>query len=157
VKALAVAVTLALAAAGGAAAHVDVRPGLLEAGTEMDLLVELPELRPGEPPTSLTVEGDDIRQLSSEPAGRVGRETQWDVRVAVDAAPGPGELRLIASFADGEAVEVRRAVTVVPAADDDATPFGAIAAASVSLLALLAAAVVLRRRPRGADQASEGG
>src|SRR5215203_4825797 len=98
----------------------------------MDLLVELPELRPGEPPTALAVAGDDIRQLSSELTGRVGRETQWNVRVAVDAAPGPGELRLIASFADGGTVAVRRAVTVVPATGDDGTPYGAIAAASVS-------------------------
>ncbi len=115
----------------------------------MELLVELPELRPGEPPTTLTVEGVGVRQISSEPAGGVGQETQWDVRVAVDAAPGPAELRLIASFADGESVEVRRAVTVVPAADDDGTPVAALAAAVVALAALVGAAVVLRRRPRG--------
>jgi len=151
VKALVVAVLAALLAAGEAAAHVDVRPGLLESGTEVELLVELPELRPGEPPTALSVGGDDVRQLSSRPAGRAGQETQWSVRIAIDAPPGPAELLLTASFADGEVVEVRRAVTIVPAtADDDATPFAAFAAAAVALAALVGAAIVLRRRPRSA-------
>ena len=149
-KALVVAVLAALLAAGEAAAHVDVRPGLLESGTEVELLVELPELRPGEPPTALSVGGDDVRQLSSRPAGRAGQKTQWSVRIAIDAPPGPAELLLTASFADGEVVEVRRAVTIVPATADDATPFAAFAAAAVALAALVGAAIVLRRRPRSA-------
>ena len=147
-KALVVAVLAALVAVGAAGAHIDVRPGLLESGTEVELFVELPELRPGEPPTSLDVGGPGVRQLSSRPAGRLGQETQWTVRVAVDAEPGPTELLLTASFDDGETVEIRRAVTVVPAAADDGTPAGAVVAAVVALAALVAAAVVLRRRPR---------
>lgn len=150
-KALVVAVLAVLLTPGSVSAHIDVRPGLLESGTEVELLVELPELRPGEPPTALDVGGAGVRQLSSRPAGRGGQETQWNVRVAIDAPPGPAELLLTASFADGEVVEVRRAVTVVPATgDDDATPWAAVAAATVALAALVGAAIVLRRRPRGA-------
>jgi hypothetical protein len=146
VKPLLVAVLLAALLPSAAAALVDVRPGLLEAGEDVDLLVELPELRPGDPPTALDVRGAAVRQISSRAAGRVGVETQWRVRVAVVAEPGPSELRLRASFADGRVVEVRRAVTVVPAEADGGVPVAAAAAAAAGLLALLGAAVVLRRR-----------
>jgi hypothetical protein len=142
--ALLVALLLPLAAAG----HVDVRPGLLPAGQEIDLLVELPELRPGAPPTALEVRGSGVRQVSSRAAGRAGVETRWRVRVAVDAEPGPSELRLLASFAGGEVVEVRRAVTVVPGGDEDGVPLAGATAAVLGLLALMAAVVVLRRRPQ---------
>jgi hypothetical protein len=144
-----VAVTVALAAAGTAAAHVEVRPGLLESGREVELRVELPELRPDAAPTGLAVAGDGVRQLSSRPAGRAGEETRWRVRVLVTAAPGPTTLRLQARFADGRSVVVRRTVTVVPpsGSDDTGTPVAAIAAAVVGLGAVLGAAVLLRRRP----------
>jgi hypothetical protein len=141
-----VAVLLALLLPAAAVAHVDVRPGLLEAGRDVDLLVELPELRPGAPPTALAVRGPAVEQISSRAAGRAGVETQWRVRVSVVAAPGPSELRLVASFADGEVVEVRRAVTVVPAAEGGGVPPAAVTAATVALLALIGAAIVLRRR-----------
>ena len=141
------AVVLMLLAAPTAAAHVDVRPGLLEAGADVELLVELPGLRPGEPPVALDVRGPAVEQIASRADGRVGVDTRWRVRVAVVAPPGASQLRLVASFADGEVVEVSRAVTVVPAADADAVPLPAVAAAAAGLLALLGAAVVLRRRP----------
>jgi hypothetical protein len=148
-RSLLVAVTVALATAGTASAHVEVSPGLLESGREVELRVELPELRPDAAPTGLDVAGDGVRQLSSRPAGRAGEETRWRVRVLVTAAPGPTTLRLQARFADGRSVVVRRTVTVVPpsGSDDTGTPVAAIAAAVVGLGAVLGAAVLLRRRP----------
>lgn len=142
-----VAVTVALVAASGAAAHVDVRPGLLESGEEVELRVELPELRPGATPTGLEVLGDGVRQLSSRADGRSGEETRWRVRVLVTAEPGPTQIVLRALFADGRSVDVRRTVTVVPTRDDgDGAPVVAIGAAALALAGLVGAAVLLRRR-----------
>lgn len=150
-KTVAVAVLAALSLPAGATAHVDVRPGLLESGEQVELRIELPELRPGEPPAGLEVLGPGVRQLSSQADGRRGQETRWRVRVAVDAAPGLTELTLRASFADGSVVDVERAVTVVPASESGGgTPLAAFVAAGLGLVVLLAAAVALRRPRRTA-------
>jgi hypothetical protein len=142
-----VAVTAALLAVPAALGHVEVSPGLLETGGELELRVELPELRPDASPTGLEVSAPGVRQLSSSPAGRVGEETRWRVRVVVDAEPGPVTLVLRALFADGRSVEVRRTATVVPPGTDGGSPpVAAIAAAVLGLAALLGAAVLLRRR-----------
>lgn len=146
-RALLVAVTIALLAPAGALGHVDVRPGLLESGEEVELRVELPELRPGATPTGVEVLGPGVRQLSSRADGRRGEETRWRVRVRVTAEPGPTELVLRALFSDGRSVDVRRTVTVVPpGADDGGLPLVAAAAALLALAALVVAAVLLRRR-----------
>jgi len=147
---VAVAVALLLPAAG--LAHLEITPALLESGRDVDLRVELPELRPGDPPTSLAVSGEGVRQLESDAAGTFGRETRWRVRIHVGAAPGPTELLLTAGFADGSTVEVRRRVTVVPANGDadDGLPLAATAFAALGLLSLVAAAVFLRRPRRAA-------
>jgi hypothetical protein len=130
-------------------AHLEVTPDLLESGREVDLLVELPELRPGAPPTSLAVSGDGIRQLRVRAAGMVGAETRWQVRVHVSAAPGPVELLLRAGFGDGGAVEVRRIVTVVPARRrEDELPVAAATLAALGLVGLATAVVLLRRSGR---------
>jgi hypothetical protein len=148
VRSLSVAVAVALLLPVAAFAHLEVRPGLLESGADVELQVELPVLRPGAPPTSLEVSGAGVRQLRSRAAGVSGRETRWQVRVHVAAAPGPTELLLRAGFADGSTVEVRRVVTVVPAgSDEDSLPVTA-ALAALALLGLVAAAVVLRRPRR---------
>ncbi len=147
VRTLLVAVTAALLAPSAALAHVEISPGLLESGRQVELRIELPELRPEETPTGLDVLGEGLQQLSSDPVGRVGEETRWRVRIRVDAEPGPVDVVLRALFADGRHVEVRRVVTVVPAgADDGSPPVAAVAAATVALAALVAAAVLLRRR-----------
>ena len=147
-RSLLVALAVALATAGTAAAHVEVSPGLLESGREVELRVELPELRPDAAPTRLDVAGEGVRQLSSRPAGRAGEETRWRVRVLVTASPGPTTLRLRAHFADGRSVVVRRTVTVVPPSrsDDAGTAVTVIAAAVAGLGAMLGAAILLRRR-----------
>ena len=147
VRSLLVAVTLALLVPAAGIAHVDVRPGLLEAGQEVELRVELPELRPDATPTRLDVSGPGVQQLSTRGAGRSGEETRWRVRVLVTAQPGPTALLLHARFADGRSVEVRRSVTVVPAqAEASGGPVAVFAAAAVGLGALLGAAILLRRR-----------
>jgi hypothetical protein len=150
VRSLLVAVTVALLLPAAALAHVELSPGLLESGREVELRVELPELRPDVTPTGLEVLGEGLRQLTSSPAGRVGEETRWRVRIRVDAPPGPVDVVLRALFADGRHVDVRRVVTVVPAgAGGDSPPVAAIAAATVALAALVGAAVLLRRRAAG--------
>lgn len=150
-RSLLVAVVAALLLPLAASAHLEIRPGLLESGRDVELRVELPELRAGEPPTSLAVSGDGVRQLRSRVAGKRGRETRWEVRVHVAAEPGPTELVLRAGFADGSTVEVRRVVTVVPArGDDDGLPVAAAAFAALGLAGLVAAAVILRRPRRTA-------
>ena len=150
-RSLLVAVVACLLLPAAAAAHLVIEPGLLEAGRDVDLQIEVPELRPGEPPTSLAVSGDGVRQLRSSAAGTFGRETRWEVRVHVDAAPGPTELLITAGFEDGSTVEVRRTVTVVPPRDDDdGLPVAAAAFATLGLAALVAVAVILRRPRRSA-------
>jgi hypothetical protein len=149
-----VAVTTLFAAAligpAAASAHVSVSPGLLEAGDETTLRVELPRLRPGAPPTSLAVSAPGVRQLSAEPAGLVGVESRWRVRVRVDAAPGPLTLRLRAGFADGESVVVRHRVTVVPARSDGGTSSAALLAGAAAVVAAVGGAALLVRRARRA-------
>ena len=150
-RSLLVAVVAALLVPLPAAAHLEISPGLFESGADVDLRIELPELRPGDAPTSLEVSGDGVRQLRSRAAGTVGRETRWEVRVHVAAAPGPTELLLRAGFEDGSTVEVRRVVTVVPPrGDEDRLPVAAAALAALGLAGLLAAAVFLRRPRRAA-------
>ena len=130
-------------------AHLQITPALLVSGQEVELHVELPDLRPGDAPTSLAVRGAGVRQLRSRAAGSFGRETRWRVRLHVDAEPGPTELILRASFADGSTVEVRRVLTVVPAgADEDGLPLAAAAFAALGLAGVVAAVVFLRRPGR---------
>ena len=142
-------VVAALALAGAAAAHVSVRPGLLETGRKATLRIELPELRPGLAPSALDVSGPGVRMLESSRAGRLGEESRWRVRVAVETEPGPLALILLARYPDGRSVTVRQTMTVLPARAA-ATSSRPVLAAGVGGLALLAtvAAVVLFRRAR---------
>lgn len=137
-----------LLGAGAARAHVGISPRVLEAGAETELLVELPQLRPGPPPTGLEVAGRGVRQLSAEPAGRAGVETRWRARVRVEVDPGPLQLVLTARFAGGETVDVRQTVTVVPARGNDGVPVAAVAGAAVLAVAGTAVAALALRRAR---------
>lgn len=148
--AVALAAGWTLALAGATLAHVSVSPGLLETGREATLQIELPELRPGPPPTALDVFGPGIRTLESTSVGRLGEESRWRVRVRVLAEPEPLALSLRAGYEDGRSVTVRQTVTVLPAsaAAESARPVLAAAAAGLALVAMLAAMIVLRRRRR---------
>ena len=145
---------MALAAAEPALGHVDVRPRLVEQGSETVLRVELPQLRAGAPPVRLDVEGEGVTVLASSLQGVAGAETLWSVRIRVGAAVPPGELLLIlrAVFADDESVEVDGGIIVVPPAEAEAAggfPWAAVAAGVSAALALAAGALLVARR-RGA-------
>jgi hypothetical protein len=131
--------------------HVSVSPGLLEQGRATTLEIELPELRPGNPPTTLAVSAPGLEGLASSSAGRVGEESRWRVRVSVDAEPGPLVLNLAARYADGRSVVVRQTVTVIPARSDSASSWPVAAAvAGLAILAAIAVLVLVRRSKRPA-------
>jgi hypothetical protein len=140
----------ALIGAAPGAAHVSVSPGVLEAGEETTLRVELPRLRPGAPPTDLAVSGAGVRQLSTEAAGLIGVESRWRVRVRVDSAPGPVTLLLRAGFRDGESVVVRQAVTVVPAHSGGGSSAALLVSVAAAAVAAAGGAAFLLRRARRA-------
>ncbi len=154
-KTLLIALAAGLVLASPSLAHVTVSPGLLESGREATLRIELPVLRAGPPPTALDVSGPGLRMLSSSSAGRLGEESRWRVRVAVETEPGPLPLLLTARYPDGRSVSVRQTVTVLPAtaAAPSSRP---VLLAGAGVLALLAAtaALLLRRRSRAAPPRS---
>lgn len=131
--------------------HVDVRPRLVEPGTETALRIELPQLRAGAPPVRLEVEGDGVAVLASSLQGVAGAETLWSVRLRVSPSVPPGELLLIlrAVFADGESVEVDGGIIVLPPAEEEAAgtfPWLEVAAGVSLALAFGVAALILARR-----------
>jgi hypothetical protein len=140
----------------GAFGHVSVSPGLLEQGRTTTLEIELPELRPGSPPTTLAVSAPGLETLESANAGRVGGESRWRVRVAVDAEPGPLVLSLAARYPDGRSVVVRQTVTVIPSSSDSSSSWPVAAtAAGLAVLAVAAVLALVRRSQRPQD-AQEG-
>jgi hypothetical protein len=134
---------------GTAFAHVDVRPRLVQQGATVDLVVELPALRPGGPPERLEVTGPGLETVSTRLQELVGRETRWSVRLRANAEPGRVPLVLRAVFPDGRSVRVGEALTVVPAPDaGNGFPVAAAAAGVVVALALAAAVLGVARRRR---------
>jgi hypothetical protein len=129
-----------------AAAHVNVQPRLVERGAVAELVVELPRLRPGGAPERLAVEGRGIDVLSTGLRGLVGPETQWNVRLRVDAQPGTVPIVLRAIYADGESVAVRNSLTVVPGKESDSFPWAAVVVGAALALAAAVAALALARR-----------
>jgi hypothetical protein len=155
-RALVVAVLAALALATPARAHVSVRPALLPSGTETTLTIEIPGLRRDHDPNALTVSGPGVRMLSSRPAGRLGQESRWLVRVRVETEPGPLPLELVARYPDGESVPVLQTLTVVPAVaasgqgPGSGAPVLAIAVALAALLAVVGVLFHFRKKSRAA-------
>ena len=110
-------------------------------GETTDVLVELPQLRPGSPPSELEVEGEGIEVRSSRLESTVGSETQWLVRLRADTDPGVVPLVLRAVYGDGRSVEVDERLTVAPAPEASGFPWagvvgGALLAAGFALLSL---------------------
>lgn len=136
----------ALLSAQPAAAHVEVRPGVVERGAVAELQVELPELRPGPPPIGLEVEGAGIEVLSTRLLGLAGRESRWLVRLRADGPPGRVPIVLRAGFADGGAVEVDSGLTVVPRAAGEPFPVAGIVAGLLLAAGFAASALFLARR-----------
>lgn len=130
-----------------AAAHVDVRPGVVEAGTATELRVELPQLRAGnDPPARLDVAGEGLELLASRLQALVGPESRWTVRVRVAGPPGRRPVVLRAIYADGRSVDVDSVLTVVPAPERGSFPLGAVLAGVGVAAGLAAAALLLARR-----------
>ena len=142
------ATALALTAVEPARSHVDVQPGVVERGAVAELRVELPRLRPGEPPRRLELLGAGVEPVNSRLLAVSGPESRWLVHIRVSAPPGPLSLTLRAVFADGEVVEVDHPLTVVPASQAESTGFPwPIAIIGAALAAILAAALLrLARR-----------
>ena len=135
-----------LVTAQGAAAHVDVRPRLVEQGEIAQLRVELPKLRPGPAPERIEVEGAGIEVLSARLQGTKGSETVWTVRLRPTAPHGEVPLILRAVYAGGEAVEVRDSLTVVPAPEASSFPWAVVAGGTLLAFALALGLLRLARR-----------
>jgi hypothetical protein len=129
-----------------------VLPSLLPSGAETTLAIELPSLRPGQRPTALAVSAPGLQELSSRGIGRSGQESRWRVRVRVEAAPGPLELALVASYADGGSVRIVQTLTVVPAAveQDSRAPLALLAAGFAALVAGSLAFLYFKKKSRAA-------
>lgn len=125
---------------------MDVRPGVVEQGAVTEIRVELPQLREGPAPERLVVEGAGIEVLSTGLQGRAGPETRWLVRLQADAPPGRVPIVLRAVFADGRAVEVDSALTVVPAAADEPFPVAAVIVGVLLAVGFAASALLLLAR-----------
>jgi hypothetical protein len=129
-----------------AAAHVDIRPRLVEQGAVAELVVELPRLRPGAAPQRLDVEGPGLDVLSTALRGAVGSETQWNVRLRADTAPGTVPIVLRAMYADGRAVTVRNSLTVVPGEQSESFPWAWVGGGVAVAVGAAAGALALARR-----------
>jgi hypothetical protein len=129
-----------------AAAHVNVQPRLVERGAVTELVVELPRLRPGAAPERLAVEGRGLDVLSTGLRGMVGPETQWNVRLRVDAEPGTIPLVLRAIYPDGRSVTVRNSLTVVPGQEGGSFPWAAVVVGAALASGAAVAALALARR-----------
>jgi hypothetical protein len=129
-----------------AGAHVNVEPRLVQQGQATDIVVELPRLRPGAPPRRLEVVASGVEVLSSGLRGTKGSETRWNVRLRAEAPPGNVALVLRAVYADGRSVEVRTALTVVPADEPSSFPWAGAVAGVVLAFAVAAGALVVARR-----------
>jgi hypothetical protein len=128
-------------------AHLDVRPGIVQAGTAVELLVELPRLRPGRRPVGLELEADGLEVLSTRLVDAVRTETLWAARVRVDSEPGTLPVVLRAIYSDGRSVDVNASLVVL--GDEEESGFAwwkATLAAAVAVGLGGALLVVARRR-----------
>ena len=144
-----VAVVLAALSAEPAHAHLDVRPGVVESGRAVDLLVELPRLRAGALPAALELEADGLEVLSTRLVDSVRGDTLWNARVRVESEAGTLPLVLRAVFADGRSVEVDHSLVVLPGpAEEGGFPWVAVLVGVAAAAALTGAAFLLLVRRR---------
>jgi hypothetical protein len=140
--------TLTLALSGEpAAAHVDVRPRLVQQGAVVDVVVELPRIVPGPELVRLELEGDGVEVLATAPIGSAGADALWSARLRVDAPPGQLRLVLRPFYADGDSAEFEQVLTVVPADEGSSFPWlWTVVGVAAALAAAAAVLVVARRR-----------
>ena len=125
-----------------ALAHLDIRPSLVEQGAATDVRVELPQLRPGPPPSKLEVEGNGVEVLSARLQGTSGSDSVWDVRLKATAEPGVVPIVLRAVYAGGTSVAVDQQLTVAPASERSGFPW--LVAVVAALLGVGLAVISLR-------------
>jgi hypothetical protein len=129
-----------------AAAHVDVRPDLVEQGAVTEIRVELPRIVPGPDLVRLEIEGDGIEVLSTRKLDVQGPDSYWSARVRVDAPVGSAPFVLRPFYADGDSVEFRQAFTVVPGEEEESFPWLVVVVGVAAALALSAALLAVARR-----------
>ena len=125
---------------------MQILPGVVEQGAVVELRVELSQLRPGPPPSSLELEAPGIASLSTRLEETAGAETRWRARVRADGPAGDVPVVLRAVYADGRTVEVDQTLTIVPAAERPGFPWPAAIAGTLLVLAFAAVALFLARR-----------
>jgi hypothetical protein len=128
-----------------ASAHLDVRPRIVEAGAAVDLLVELPRLRPGPRPVALELEADGLDVMSTRLIDTVGGDTLWTARIRVRADAGTLPIVLRAVYADGRSVEADESLVVL-GAEESSFAWGIVALAVTGAVGLAGAALLLVRR-----------
>ena len=129
-----------------ALAHLDFQPRLVVQGAFTDVRVELPQLRPGAPPSELEIEGEGIEVSSAELEGTLGSDTFWTVRLRAEGEPGIVPLVLRAVYEDGRSVEVDQQLTVMPAPEGSSFPWPAVAIGAFLAVAFAAVSLRLARR-----------
>jgi hypothetical protein len=129
-----------------ARAHLDVRPGIVQAGAAVDLLVELPRLRPGPRPVGLEIEAAGLQVLSTRLVDAVGADTLWTARVRVDSQPGTLLVVLRAVYADGRSVEVDDSLVVLGDEEGSGFAWWLVALAAAAAVGLGALVLVVARR-----------
>lgn len=135
-----------------AAAHVSVTPAAVPAGRTTTLRIEVPPLPSGARAETVALVGDGLEQLGRARArlpGVGGGEAAFEVRVRVDAGPGPLGATLRIVYPGGAPVLVPQTLTVTPAEPPRMQLGRALVAAAVGALALAAFAAWRfgRRRP----------
>jgi hypothetical protein len=128
-----------------AAAHVDLRPDLVEQGEVVEIRIELPPIEPGAEVVRLEIEGDGIAVLSTRRLDLPGPESHWTARLRVDAPIGRAPFLLRPVYADGGRVAYRQALTVVPA-QEGAFPLALVLVGAGAAVTLAGAALFLLRR-----------
>jgi hypothetical protein len=130
-----------------AAAHVDVRPDLVERGEVVEIQIELPLITPGPDLVRLEIEGDGIEVLSTRKLPDLpGPEAHWSARVRVDTPIGRAPFVLRPFYADGDSVEYRQSFTVVPAEQEPFPLVPVVVGAAVAVAVAGIGLVLLRRR-----------
>jgi len=129
-----------------ALAHLEIRPRLVVQGELTDIRVELPQLRPGVPPSELEIEGEGIEVSSAELQGTLGSDTFWAVRLRAEGEPGIVPLVLRAVYDDGRSVEVDQQLTVVPAPEGSSFPWPAVVVGGLLAVGFAAVSLRLARR-----------
>jgi hypothetical protein len=130
-----------------AAAHVDVRPDLVEQGEVVELRIELPLVVPRVDQERLEIEGDGIDVLSTRHLPNLpGPEALWSARIRVDAPIGRAPFVLRPIYENGRSVEYRQSLTVVPAAEESFPLVPVLMGVGLAVAIAAAGLLLLRRR-----------